>query len=78
MLLAVIDEKKKNNSSSEFKLELITTYNLKFVGKVLWKILLVRIMKIFVIKKSCRQQDSLLKKRIPKIHLLTDPPKNIS
>ena len=33
LLLAVIDEKKKSNFSSEFKLELITTYHLKLLEK---------------------------------------------
>ena len=35
LLLADTNEKRKCNFSSEFKLELKTTYNLKFVRKVL-------------------------------------------
>ena len=68
MLLAIICWQ-NSNFSSEFKLELITTYHQKFVGKVLWKycghnilwtsfiLLLVCIMDKFVIKKSRRPQD---------------------
>ena len=33
LLLAITDEKKKSNFSSEFKLELITTYHLKLLEK---------------------------------------------
>ena len=36
-LLLIVTDGEKSSFSSEFKLELIKMYNLKFVEKVLWK-----------------------------------------
>ena len=36
-LLQAVTNGEKSSFNSEFKLELIKIYNLKFVGKVLWK-----------------------------------------
>ena len=36
LLLTVIGGQKKNNLRGKFKLELLTTYHLMFVVKILW------------------------------------------
>ena len=37
LMLLIVTDGEKSSFSSEFKLELIKMYNLKFVKKVLWK-----------------------------------------